>query len=82
MNKLIEFNFDITNKGTIKRGYSKFYFDIENNYYEWRKCNLINELNDNIDFIEYDSIKNNLIKNILKKDKNIIINRENLYDCI
>ena len=32
--------------------------------------------------MEYDSIKNNSIKIILKKDKNIIINRENLYDCI
>ena len=81
-NKYIEFNFDISNMGNIKRGYSKFYFDIENNYYEWRKCNIKNEVNNNLDLIEYDSIKNNSIKIILKKDKNIIINRENLYDCI
>ena len=82
INKNIEINFDISNKGNTKRGYSKFYFDIDNNYYEWRKCIIKNELNNNIDLIEYDSIKNNLIKIILKKDKNIIINRENLYDCI
>ena len=81
-NKYIEFNFDISNMGNIKRGYSKFYFDIENNYYEWRKCNIKKEVNNNLDLIEYDSIKNNSIKIILKKDKNIIINRENLYDCI
>ena len=81
-NKYIEFNFDISNMGKIKRGYSKFYFDIENNYYEWRKCNIKHEVNNNLDLIEYDSIKHNSIKIILKKDKNIIINRENLYDCI